>query len=360
MISILFITGIALAQTEYPTQDTDYKSTYNKDDEGSDYISYSYLLENLGSETLLFYNFRIVTNTDKYEILQDIPGDILILYPYQKATYFRVKVYTNGPAINWNSRFLKPSKEQSNYPVQDKDYVYFWEGQEKDNGYTAYIYYLKNISNRNIKFYDFSIKNEGGGIYYLIQNLIQDPMVAKSNESFVLVKFDLKNETVAPDVNWHAIFSGSETASSDFCTGLTKVLDAAADSELTPIKGAIKESAEESLLGTETYYCTVHIDGVQDEVIENLIFLWDYYGVIGPAAPLEDIEMTFEEFRQKISSCLPSDFTETISGEDEYGSYKKAEYKGTLDGLTYYVTLKIVDTYSGGNYRLELSVDGAY
>jgi hypothetical protein len=105
-----------LAQNEYPQNEEDYKSSWAEVDRGDDFITYIYYLENLRSEPIVFYNFRIKPNTERYDILESYPEDILILDAYEKKSYLKVKVFSKGPALMWNSKFMRVKDESSEFP----------------------------------------------------------------------------------------------------------------------------------------------------------------------------------------------------------------------------------------------------
>ena len=356
MALLLMSALLSFGQTEYPEQNTDYKSSWQEDYRGDGYITYSYYLENTGSEPLIFYNFKIKPDEDRYEILQSYPSDILIIYPYQKTSYLQVKVYTNGPALTWNSKFMSATSEVSSYPVQNKDYVYYWKSDTKSDGMTTYSYYLKNISNRNIKFYDFTLTNNGG-IYYLVDNLLQKPVVTKPGENLQIVRYDFKSGET-PSLNWYADWSVATPAGEPFCDGLNKILDASKDEGFSSIKGALKKGANDTDNLFDSYYCTEHIDGVNNEVIEDLLFFWQYKGVVGSPAPKDIINTRFYEYKAKIERCLPH-FPEREQDADYTGELK-AEYEAEVDFLMHYLRLQVEYDYVTSNYKLQLVVEEVY
>jgi len=355
VLATLFSLAV-FAQKDYPEQNVEYKSSWQEDYRGEGYITYSYYLENIGSEPLIFYNFKVTPNTERYEFLQPYPSDILIIYPYQKTSYVQVKVYTNGPALTWNSKFMRVKDESSSYPQQNRDYVYYWRSENKSDEMTTYSYHLKNISARNIKFYDFTLTNNGG-IYYLVDNLQQKPVYTKPGESLQIVKYNFKSGET-PSVNWYADWATFAPSGDVFCTGLNKVMDGAKDEGFSSIKGALKQAANDSDTFFDTYYCKEHIDGVNNEVIEDLLFFWQYKGTIGSPAPLDVINSRFYEYKAKVESCLP-DFPEKEQASD-YSGYLKAEYEAEVDYLMHYLRLQVEYDISSSNYRLDIVVEEVY
>lgn len=353
---LLLLAFGAISQNEYPQQNTDYLSSWEEDYRGDGYVTYTYYLENTSDETLAFYNFKIKPDEERYEILRSYPTDLLILYPHQKNSYLQVKVYSSGPGFTWNSKFLKPTKETSSYPIQNKDYVYYWKSDVRSDESTYYSYHLINISTQNIKFYDFTLTNNGG-IYYLIDNLLQNPVVAEPGESIQIVKYNHKSGET-PSANWYADWSSFGPSGDAFCTGLNKVLEAAKEEGFASIKGGIKQKSNDSDTFFDIYYCKEHIDGVNNEGIEDLLFFWEYTGQIGSPAPLDIINSRFYEYRSKIESCLPN-FPKRDPGDDK-PEYLKVEFEAEVDYLFHYIRLEVVPDYSTSNYFLELVVEEVY
>jgi archaellum component FlaG (FlaF/FlaG flagellin family) len=359
----LFIVGMILcatvsySQIEYPDQDIDYKSSWQEDNRGDDYVTYSYYLENTGSEPLIFYNFNVTPNTERYEMLRAYPDDILILYPYQKTSYMQVKVFSNGPALKWNAIFLRIADEYSSYPQQNRDYVYYWQSVTKSDGLTTYSYYLKNISDKNIEFYDFSLTNNGG-IYYFVDPLLKESATIEPGQNLKMVRYNLKSGDT-PSINWFANWSYSVPVGDPFCDGLNKIIEASKEEEFASAKGAIKQKANDSDTFFDQYYCKEHIDGVNDEIIEDILFFWQYIGIVGTTAPLDVINSRYYGYKGKIEYCLPN-FPEKAKAEDDTSTLLKVEYEAEMDYLYHYIRLEVVNDYLTGNYKLELVVEQVY
>lgn len=357
LAAILVMPGLIMfAQSDYPEQNTDYKSSWLEDYRGEGYITYSYYLENISNEPLIFYNFNVKPNTERYEFLKSYPEDILIIYPNQKTSYLQVKVYTNGPALTWNSKFMRVKDETTTYPAQNRDYVYYWKSTSKSGEITTYSYHLKNISSRNIKFYDFTLTNNGG-IYYLVDNLQQKPVYTNPGQSLQIVKYDFKSGET-PSVNWYADWATFVAGSDAFCTGLNKVMEGAKDEGFSSLKGALKQAANDSDTFFDSYYCKEHIDGLNNEVIEDLLFFYQYRGTIGSPAPQDVINSRFYEYKAKIESCLP-DFPEREQADD-YSGYLKVEYEAEVDYLMHYLRLQVEYDYTTNNFRLDLVIEEVY
>lgn len=353
---MLFPVLYSLGQSDYPDQDTDYKSSWEEDYRGDGFITYTYYLENIGDEPIVFYNFKFKPDEDRYEILQSYPADILIMYPNQKSSYLQVKVYTNGPALTWNSKFLRVKSTTSSYPQQNQDYVYYWKSKDNSNGQTTYSYHLKNISSKRIKFYDYTLTNNGG-VYYLVDNLLQKPVTTEPGESIQLVKYNWKSGET-PSVNWYADWATFAPAGDAFCDGVNKILEASKEEGFSTIKGALKQSANDTDTFFDQYYCKEHVDGVNIEVIEDILFFWQYSGSIGSAAPKDVINQRFYEYKSKIEDCLPN-FPEKPQADDYTGELK-AEYEAEVDNNMHYLRLEVVYDYSTANYKLELAIEEIY
>lgn len=352
----LISTAVVFAQSDYPQSGEDYKSSWEEDYRGDDFIAYTYYLENLGNEPVAFYNFKIKPNTETYEILQPYPEDVFILDPYQKKGYFRVKVYTTGPALTWNTKFMRVKDETSTYPQQNKDYVYYWKLVSEEGDSKVYSYHLKNISNRTVKFYNFTLTNNGGN-YYLVDNLLQKPAFTGPGESIQIVRYNL-NSGEAPSVNWYADWTSFAAGTDAFCSGLIKLLEASKDG-FSSIKGEIKKAANDTDTFFDFYYCKEHIDGANNEAIEDMLFFYQYVGILGSPGPEDVITKRFYEYKSKIESCLP-DFPEREKDEEEDSVYPKVEYEAEIDYIMHYVRLEVNYDLESGGHILELVVEEAY
>jgi len=356
-LGLLLGSAFVFGQKEYPDQDVDYKSSFQEDYSGTDYTTYTYMLENTCTEPLVFYNFTITPSEDRYDILKAFPDDFLIIYPYQKTSYMQVKVYTNGPALSWNAKYLRYSDDYSSYPVQNKDYMYWWESSAGSNGMTTYTYFLKNMSDKNIEFYDFTLTNNGG-IYYFVNPLLKESVVTQPGQSIMLVKYNLKSGDT-PSVNWYADWSYSVPVNDPFCNGLNTILEASKEEGFASVKGAVKQKANDSDTFFDQYYCKEHIDGVNDEIIEDILFFWQYVGIVGSPAPLDVITSRFYDYKNKLEACLPH-FPEKEKAADDTSTLPKAEYEAEVDYLYHYVRLEVVNDYLTGNYKLELVIEQVY
>lgn len=70
---------------------------------------------------------------------------------------------------------MRITEQNSSFPKQNKDYVYYWKLIPDSYGNNVYSYHLKNISDKTIKFYSFSLKDKGGE-YSILDNLLQTPV----------------------------------------------------------------------------------------------------------------------------------------------------------------------------------------
>jgi hypothetical protein len=280
------------------------------------------------------------------------------LDPYQKKSYLQVKVYTNGPAFTWNSKFMRVKDEASKYPQQNKDYVYYWKMETNSSDKKVYSYHLKNISDKSIKFYDFTLTNNGGS-YYLVDNLLMNPVFTEPGDNFQIVKYTYESGET-PSVNWYADWASfySSESGTDFCSGLNKVLEASRDA-FSSIKGEIKESANDTDVFFDTFYSKEHIDGVNNEVIEDFLFFYQYTGNIGSIASQDIIDKRFYGYKSKIESCLPN-FEERARDEDDEPDNLKIEYEAEVDYQTHYLRLEVKYDYATDSYKLELVVEETY
>lgn len=347
---------VSFGQTEYPEQDTDYTSSLQEDYRGDGFVTYSFYLENIGSEPLIFYNFKVNPDNDRYEFLKAYPDDILILYPHQKTSYVQVKVYADGPTLTWNSKYMRVKDESTTFPAQNRDYVYYWKSAAKADGLITYSYHLKNISSKNIRFYEFAL-SDNGGIYYMKDKLLIDEVVTAPGESIQLVKYDFKSGET-PSANWYADWSNHVQTSDAFCIGLIRILDAAKEEGFGTAKGAIKRATNNSDTFFDQYYCKEHIDGLNDEVIEDLLFFIQYKGTVGSPAPLEVINKRFYEYKARMETCLPN-FPERVSDENLNGLLK-VEYEAEVDYEMHYLRLEVAFDPETSNHKLELVVEEVY
>lgn len=353
----LLLSIAVLAQNDYPVSGEDYESSWEEDYRGDDYIAYSYYIENLGSEPIVFYNFKIKPNDYRYEVLKSYPEDILILESHQKKSYIQVKVYDQGPGLTWNSKFMRIKDETSTFPEQNRDYVYYWILESETDGGNVYSYHLKNISAKTIKFYDVTLKNNGGK-YYLVDNILLKPAFTEPGGSVQLVKYNLTSGD-APSVNWYADWTSFKASSDDFCSGLVKLLEASKDG-FSSIKGEKKNASDPDAL-FEIYYCKEHIPGATEEAIEDMIFYFQYSGILGSQGPQNLISDRFYSYKSKIETCLP-DFPERQKEDedDSATSVLEVEYEAEVDYIMHYLKLRVQKDYLTDNYYLELIVEESY
>jgi hypothetical protein len=237
--------------------------------------------------------------------------------------------------------------------------VYYWDLISETEGSKVYSYHLKNISDKTIKFYNFTLTNNGGN-YYLVDNLLLKPVFAAPGESIQMVKYQL-NSGEAPSVNWYADWTSFSSSSDSFCSGLKKILEASKDG-FSSIKGEIKESAEDGITFFDSYYCKEHIENANNEVIEDMIFYLQYSCTLGTLAEQNVINRRFYDYKSKIESCLP-DFPERKAEKEEDDSANsnlKIEYEAEVNYTIHYIKLEVVKDYTSDNYFLELIVEEAY
>jgi len=342
---------------QYPAQDTDYKYSYSTDESGEGWAIYSYHLENISSENLLFYNFNFPNGKPDVKIINPML-DVLILKPGQKKAFVKYKTFTAGPSVNWIANFMR-YEDNPTHPVSNKDYVFYYEYQEYENSYT-YSYYLKNISDRGISFYDFIIVGENLE-YSTYKDFPSTTMEIRPGQSFETLHFSVNKDKTLPSLNWYAKFIDNDDLSFnptnyEFCEGINYLLRDA-KTGFTTTTGPIKSTSGDDLFGVDENFSKVHIDGFYNEVIEYLL-LKNFVAQIGQSNSLNRIENQLELYRNKLKECLPSTMYESeVPKEDLFMTVKKFKYEGTFEGDQHYAELEIKeDSNKAGKYLLKILI----
>lgn len=362
LAAIMMVFSLALnAQNEYPEQGTDYTSEIGESSQDGKTV-YTFLLENTSNEPIAFYNFKLKDESSDYYIVKDMVSAALVLEPYEKATYFKCKGSTR-PGATWNAKFLRYDEVNETYPTKNKDY--FFHYKVNDNGYSkTYSYHLMNISDQDIKFSNFSMTDEVS--YDIDKDFPIWSETVGPKTDFMAIKFTMDSDDDSPSMNWNADWVEEEadlgnpdliTKNYGFCAGVMKLMESAKNT-FEDVRAA---KIEGSILFDE-YECAAHLEGVNNEVIEYLMFFWEYVGDIGYSADLETIKDRFWEYKSKLKSCLPSSLEETVvTADDDETVILRAKYTGDWNGDTHFVQLDIKEDYSSdGQYRLELIIEEIY
>lgn len=356
LAALLMATAESYSQDELPQKDIDYLFSFQEDSREADNVTYTYYLENQSASPMAFYNFSVRPDNYRYEILSGLPEDVLVVPPYEKNAFIQVKVYDNGPNVTWYAKFLRDNSEPGIYPEQEMDYVYYWKSVQKSETITTYSYHLKNISSRNIEFYGYSLNNNGG-IYYLVDKMVEENKVLAPGESFQLIKYNLKSGE-APTVDWYADWSYSVPVGDPFCDGLWRVIDASVDEGFWDIRGDMRKEANDADVFFDQYDVTSHIDGMTDEYLEDIFFFWQYTGVIGYPGTLDEVNNRYFLYKEKLESCAPH--FPIKPGVEEGAGLLKAEYEGTKDSYYHYLRLEVVEDFNAKGYKLLLTVEQVY
>jgi hypothetical protein len=176
-----------------------------------------------------------------------------------------------------------------------------------------------------------------------------------------MVKFSLRSGD-SPSVNWYADWTTFEESSDSFCSGLIKLLEASKDG-FSSIKGAIKEKADDTYTFFDSYYSKQHLEGANNESIEDFIWFYQYSGFMGANGSQEAINKRFYEYKSKVEACVPElKEKEKDEGDDsaDATSELKIEYEAIIDYITHYIRLQVTYDYSSSDYKLELVVEETY
>ncbi|MCD4735052.1 MAG: hypothetical protein K8R53_03325, partial [Bacteroidales bacterium] len=327
---------------------------------------YTYILDNTCDRRLIFSYFHVKPTEYEYSIIRDLPEDILVLEPGKSGTYFICKEETGRPGAGWIANFMDYPTGSVDDPTKNRDYVFHYAySADEDN--STYTYYLKNISEKKIRFYDFII--EGEEEYYTFKEIPEGSVYTEPGENISVFSFFISSDGNTPSLNWYADFgdnsSSTEAPSEDemirlgFCEGVTKLIDAASES-FDPVKGNMMfVPGPDNMF--EEYYCFVDIEGVKQEKIEYLILFWDFTGYIGSPGSQSEIEQRFEEYRLKLRECLPESMKESIIEPEEDDQFtKRVEYEGKIKGETHFVELSASQQYTSDDYELELYIEEIY
>ncbi|MBN1339117.1 MAG: hypothetical protein JXA03_07330 [Bacteroidales bacterium] len=350
---------LTMAQTADPQQDVDYEFGMDEETDDNGFRVYNYFLKNLSDDKMFFFDFQMSDEGYEYEVLKSHPPDVLILGPYEKMVFFRCRSITGYPGFTWNAEFLVYEDASPDYPRKNRDYIFYYTYFER-YGVLDYLYYIKNISDETIRFYDFIL---GGEVPPFTETsaLPDGPVYLGPGEYKPVFGFTISEDGDAPYLEWYARFQEAEKIyeiqNYSFCEGIKKVIHSTGEEEMGTVKGNLTESTD----FIDYYECTIHIEGMTREEVQFFLISYDFASEIGMPAPFEEVHSRFEEYRLKFKECLPSDGSESIVWGGEGDLFKiKAVYEGELDGIPYYIETKVSSDYSADDdYVLEVSIQEA-
>lgn len=345
LISIL-LSALSAATQEYtPVQGSDYDYFTETDEVGAGWKVLSCYLKNTCDKKILFFNFR-GAQTAGTEVLKDLLKDILILDPHRSLKICKYKLSGEMLGITWNAEMLDPSVGFNKFPESGKNYIFFWTSSETSEQ-VSYSYFLKNISDRWIKFYAFKlapasglkIKNEPPLSQYLWQDSI-----AK------VVEFTVPTTIEAPMLNWTAEFTDLQPTGDPFCDALIQILEASGQGDFADVKGDPNGSGD--------YLCTIPLPGTSQAAIRRTGDKWQYFSQIGETGLKKGIEARFKVFTEKTDNCIPDVIALTIV-KNKATKNKSALFTGSINETTYTLVVSVEglsDQPSG--YRLILQILG--
>lgn len=354
---LLLIPVSIFSQSSDPAQEVDYKSgfDYETNDEGFQVINY--YLQNLSDKRIMFFDFQLKPNEYDFDVLQGFPQDVLILDPNEKKVYYKCLSITGCPGCTWNTEFMENVTGSVDDVEKDRDYVFYYSYVDSD-GMIDYTYYLKNISGKNIRFYDFDVDAEENS-YTRTSEIPSGSLILGPGEAKAVFSFYIYDDQESPQLLWYARFQDEyvpyDTENLSFCDGVRRVIYATDEEEMESVKGNLVEATD----FVDYYECTIHIEGMNDEEIMYFLISYDYAATVGNPGSFEEAHALFEEYRGKLKECLPADGTEDVKwGGDEDIFKIKAVYEGEHDDIPYYIELEILSTYSSDDeYKLKIYIE---
>ncbi|MBN3035611.1 MAG: hypothetical protein JW861_08490 [Bacteroidales bacterium] len=358
-LAFLMLSGFsAHALDTYPQQDVDYESDfeYLTDDKGNDIVTY--FLGNLSGERIMFFDFSINPTEYEYQVLNDLPDDVLIVGPYEKAMYFKCISVTGRPGFTWNAEFLEDDAASVDHPASGRDYVFYYTYKETGED-IEYVYFLKNISPRLLRFSGFNIDENSSG-YTTTRELPFGSLVLPPDDHSDIMRFSIPSSGDAPYVEWNVRFIEDEkeyeVMDYSFCDGILQMIRASADENFSSVRGNMLDEGGGLF---ESYESMIHIEGMRDESIIDMMVYYTYWAYIGDPGSFGEIQGLFDDYRSRIKECLPSGTEEDLTwGKTDDEINIKAEYTGDFDGIPLHVNLEIDDTYEPEIYRLHLTIEG--
>lgn len=348
-IALLFapITFVS-AQDEVAILDVDYEYFVETDEVGNGNKVVSFYLKNLSEFKLLFFNFKVTGGDDNYEVVKALPGEILLLDPHRTSKFGTFRIPRDQPDITWYSVRLNPSVGFNKFPEQGKHYVFFWESLVKGNQ-TVFSYYLKNICDRRMKFYAFTL--EGSGEFYLEKKLPQTTIYLWPDSSVNVTRLTVPLNGESPELNWEAIFTHFQPTGDDFCNELIKVLEAAGEGDF----GSARGQGE----GEDLFASAIKVPGINQEKIINENGKWYFTGQLGGAGLRKEIETRFREYFERIDTCIPDVISiETVKSKGSKN--KSAAFSGIVDNKKYSGLLEVVGSDAQPNdYTLVMTIFAA-
>jgi len=344
---ILSITEL-IAQDELAVQGRDYEFFTQTDEVGTGYKVISYYLKSISENKVLFYNFRITEGVKNLDVIKALPRDILILDPNRTSKFCTLKITNDTPQISWVARLLFPSVGFNKFPENGKQYVFFWESIQ-ENGRTIYSYYIKNICDRRMKFYEFSLGTATG--VNIVKDLPAIPVYLWPDYSVNVAKFSVLLQSDAPELTWQTIFTYFQPTGDDFCNELIKIFEASGEGDFGSVRGSDLGNAESG--------CNVKIPGINQARILQSDGKWFFNGQVGGSGLKKEIDIQFKDYFERIDLCIP-DIIPIEVLKNKGSKNKIAFFTGFVDDKKYSGSLEVKGSESQPNdYTLLLTIFGA-
>ncbi|MCD4736737.1 MAG: hypothetical protein K8R53_11895 [Bacteroidales bacterium] len=348
MIAI-FVLGYyhpVISQNDYPVKDQDYKLNIETEEQTGDYTLYSFYLQNTGKEKLLFYNLRLEKENDKNDIVKFLPESIVILAPYRNSLIYKVKVYDELPNILWHTNFMRPSVGFNKYPEKNKHYVFHWKSRDNTDGTTEYTYYLKNIYDKRIRFYDLSLED---GYKEILKELPTYSVILLPDHNIEITRFTVNTDDEVLSVNWQHEFATFQANNDLFCQDLSLAMEAARD------KDFISLQREGNPPEANPYAISLNMQEITEVIVDDSGELIEFTGIIGQPSTLKEIKKRYKTYYDKILYCIPNVLEEKhIKRKD---NTKMVTYEGIIDSKLHYMWLEMyVFDAANDSYGLRVGV----
>jgi hypothetical protein len=344
-IAVLFYSLPVQSQNDTPAQDKDYYYFTETDEVGAGFKVLSYYLKNTCDRKILFFNFK-PDQTTGYEVLKDLPQDILIVEPHRSLKICKLKVSGEMSGITWQAKLLDPSVGFNKYPENGKNYVFFWKSSETADRIT-FSYLLKNISDRWIKFYAFDLETASG---LALNNELASSAYLWQDSVMKVIEFSVPKTVEAPLLNWTAEFTDLQPSGDPFCDALVQILEASGEGDFSLVRGA---SA-----GNGTYKCKVVLPEIIGYSIMETDGKWFYAGRVGNSGLKKEIYTRFKIFTVKIDNCIPDVIALKIL-KNKTTKNKSALFSGVLNDKSYSILLAVEGSPSQpADYKLTLTIAG--
>jgi hypothetical protein len=340
--------GELIAQDELAIQGLDYEYFTETEEIGKDYTIISYYLKNISEFKLLFFNFNFDVSNEGFVIVKPLPDEILILDPHRTNKICTIQIDGDNPPITWQSRRLFPSVGFNKFPESGKNYVFFYESEVKKDQ-TIYSYYLKNICDRRMKFYEFSIENTNE--FLIEKGLPQTSVYLWPDSSVNLVRLLVSLNSEGPKLKWQAIFTNFQPTGDDFCNELIKILEAAGEGDFGSVRGPGDEA--------NGFESAIKVPGINQVKIINENGKWFFIGQMGGKGLKKEIEARFREYFERIDICIP-DIIPIEVVKSKSSKNKSAAFSGIVDNKKHSGKLEVKGSEAQPNdYSLVLTIFAA-